>query len=146
MEAQMDVFMHSGQCKSMLKLLEEQTAEVRKKYNLKKAEMEILYYLSRCGDRNTSTDIHHQLVMNRGQISQAADKLCQRTLLVAIPDTVDRRYIHYQLTEEAQLIAEEVGQCWAALDGAIFEGISAEELEVFRSVSRRIQQNMEHAK
>ena len=108
--------------------------------------MEILYYLSRCGERNTSTDIHHQLVMNRGQISQAADKLVQRDLLVAIPDQVDRRYIHYRLTEEAEKIAEEVGQCWTGLDGVIFEGISAEDLEVFRRVSKMIQQNMANAK
>ncbi|MDY4692453.1 MAG: MarR family transcriptional regulator, partial [Blautia sp.] len=70
MDGQIESILQGGQFK---KLLDEQSAELRRKYDLKKAELEILYFLSRCNGHNTSTDIHYQLTMNRGHISQAVD-------------------------------------------------------------------------
>ena len=66
MDTQIDIILQGGQFK---KLLEEQSTELREKYNMKRAELEILYFLSKCGTHNTATDIYHQLMMNRGHIS-----------------------------------------------------------------------------
>ena len=55
MEVQIESILQNG---SFKKYREEQIVELRKKYDLKKVELEILYFLSRCGDHNTSTDIH----------------------------------------------------------------------------------------
>ena len=83
MDTQMETMLAGGQFK---KLLDVQIAELRQRYDMKKAELEILYFLSRCGGHNTSTDIHYQLMMNRGHISQAVESLCRRRYIVAIPD------------------------------------------------------------
>ena len=125
------------------KLLEEQIAELRQKYDMKKAELEILYFLSKCGSHNTSKDIHYQLMMNKGHISQAVDSLCKRHYIIATPDQQDRRYIHYQLSDSAQQIVEEMAKKRLEMDRRIVEGISEEDLEIFRAVSEKIRKNIE---
>lgn len=138
-----------GQIESILKggkfrkLMEEQIGEIRKKYDMKKAELEILYFLSRCDGHNTSTDIHEQLLMNRGHISQAVDSLCKRKFISAIPDERDRRYVHYILLDSAREIVRELSAQYEELNGKILDGISEEELEIFQRVAAKIRNNME---
>ena len=138
-----------GQIESILKggkfrkLMEEQIGEIRKKYDMKKAELEILYFLSRCYGHNTSTDIHDQLLMNRGHISQAVDRLCKRKFISAIPDERDRRYVHYILLDSAREIVRELSTQYEELNCKILDGISEEELEIFQRVAAKIRNNME---
>ena len=138
-----------GQIESILKggkfrkLMEEQIGEIRKKYDMKKAELEILYFLSRCDGHNTSTDIHDQLLMNRGHISQAVDRLCKRKFISAIPDERDRRYVHYILLDSAREIVRELSMQYEELNCKILDGISEEELEIFQRVAAKIRNNME---
>lgn len=140
MDTQMEAMLQGGPFK---KLLEEQIAELRQKYDMKKAELEILYFLSKCGSHNTSKDIHYQLMMNKGHISQAVDSLCKRHYIIATPDQQDRRYIHYQLSDSAQQIVEEMAKKRLEMDRRIVEGISEEDLEIFRAVSEKIRKNIE---
>lgn len=105
MDRQIDNILRGGQFK---KLLEEQSIELRRKYDMTRAELEILYFLSRCGTHNTSTDIHRQLMMNRGHISQVVDHLCKKKYIIAIPDENDRRYVHYEISDYAQELVNEM--------------------------------------
>lgn len=139
MDTQIDVILQGGQFK---KLLEEQSAELRKKYNMKRAELEILYFLSRSGVHNTSTDIHRQLMMNRGHISQSIDNLCRRNYIIAIPDQNDRRYVHYEISEQARELVREMTQRRQAMNQKILKGVSEEELKIYRDVSERIRKNI----
>lgn len=141
MDVQIEAILHGGQFK---RLLEEQSMEVRRKYDMKKAELEILYFLSKCGESNTSTDIHHQLMMNRGHISQAVDSLCRRSYITAIPDINDRRYVHYEILDSAREIITELTRKREEINRKILAGISEEELKVFREVSAKIRTNIEN--
>ncbi len=136
----MESILQGGQFK---KLLEEQSLELRQKYDLKKAELDILYFLSRCGQYNTSTDIHHQLFMNRGHISQAVESLSKRKYIVAIPDQNDRRYVHYELLDSAREIIDEMTKKREEINERILEGISEEELRSFQAVAEKIRKNIE---
>ena len=140
MDSQMESILQGG---SFKKLLDEQILELRQKYDMKKAELEILYFLSRCGGHNTSTDIHYQLMMNRGHISQAVDGLCRRKLITAIPDQEDRRYVHYEVLDSAGEIVAEMTKRREAMNRTILEGISEDELRVFYDVSAKIRKNIE---
>ena len=141
MDIQVEAILYGGQFK---RLLEEQSMELRNKYDMKKAELEILYFLSRCGERNTSSDIHHQLMMNRGHISQAVDSLCRRKYIIAIPDKNDRRYVHYEILDSAQDILKEVTRRRKEMNRKIMEGISEEELKTFCEVASKIRTNIEN--
>lgn len=140
MDSQMESILQGG---SFKKLLDEQILELRQKYDMKKAELEILYFLSRCGGHNTSTDIHYQLMMNRGHISQAVDGLCRRKLITAIPDQEDRRYVHYEVLDSAGEIVAEMTKRREKMNRKILEGISEDELRVFYDVSAKIRKNIE---
>lgn len=140
MDSQMESILQGG---SFKKLLDEQILELRQKYDMKKAELEILYFLSRCGGHNTSTDIHYQLMMNRGHISQAVDGLCRRKLITAITDQEDRRYVHYEVLDSAGEIVAEMTKRREAMNRKILEGISEDELRVFYDVSAKIRKNIE---
>ena len=139
MDTQIDIILQGGQFK---KLLEEQSTELREKYNMKRAELEILYFLSKCGTHNTATDIYHQLMMNRGHISQAVDSLCRKNYLIAIPDKNDRRYIHYEISDFAKELVTEMTNRREAMNSMILKGVSEEELKVFREVSDKIRKNI----
>ncbi|MGN1168088.1 MAG: MarR family winged helix-turn-helix transcriptional regulator [Lachnospiraceae bacterium] len=140
MDKQVETILQGGKFK---KLMDEQSIELRQKYDMKKAELEILYFLSRCGDHNTSSDIHSQLMMNRGHISQAVDSLCRRRYIIAVPDKNDRRYIHYIVQDSAQEIVAEMAKRREEMNQQILAGISDEELRVFREVSLKIKNNIE---
>ena len=139
MDTQIDIILQGGQFK---KLLEEQSTELREKYNMKRAELEILYFLSKCGTHNTATDIYHQLMMNRGHISQAVDSLCRRNYLIAIPDKNDRRFIQYEISDFAKELVTEMTNRREAMNSMILKGVSEEELKVFRKVSEKIRNNI----
>lgn len=141
MDTQMELMLRGEQFK---KLLDDLAGEVRKKYDMKRAELEILYFLSKSGEQNTSTDIHYQLMMNRGHISQAVDSLCKRHFIIAIPDENDRRYVHYKVLETAKEIVEEIAKRREAINHQIFEGVTEEELNTFLEVSAKIKKNIEN--
>lgn len=125
------------------KLQDEHFMGLRRKYDMKKAEMEILYFLSKCGENNTSTDIYHKLAMNRGHISQAVDSLCKRNYLTAIPDQEDRRYVHYKLTDAAQEIVQELKKEHEEISKKILDGVTEEELNTLKRIAYKMWKNMD---
>lgn len=140
MDTPIDIMLRGG---SFKKLLEEQSAELRQRYDIKNAELEILYFLSRCGEHDTSTDIHRQLMMNRGHISQAVDSLCRRNYIIAIPDQNDRRYVHYKVSAHAQELVTEMTERRESMNQKILKGISEEELKLYREISEKIKKNID---
>lgn len=140
MDEQIELILRGSQFK---KLLDKQAMDFRKKYDMKKAEVEILYFLSKSGEQNTSTHIYNHLMMNKGHISQAVEQLCQKKYLIAIPDKEDRRYIHYELTMEAKEIVNELVSVRTAISESILEGVTNEELMVFRNTAKKIFNNIE---
>ncbi|MCI7813382.1 MAG: MarR family winged helix-turn-helix transcriptional regulator [Lachnospiraceae bacterium] len=140
MEEQVEVILRGGQFKM---LLEKQLLGIREKYGLKRIEVEVLYFLSRCGQSNTSTDIHRHLKMNKGHISQAVDSLCKQGYLVAAADMEDRRYVHYSITGKADVLIQDMTETWKKINQKVFEGITEEELSSFKETAIKIGKNME---
>lgn len=139
MEIQIEAFLRGGQFRSLMEL---QLSAIKEKYGLKRAELEILYFLSQCGERNTATDIRRYLKMNKGHISQAIEHLCIKDYLIAGKDPADRRYVHYEITNKAGFVIREITNLWKQLTLQIFDGISEEELMLFKKVAYKIGNNM----
>lgn len=124
------------------KILEDHIRELKKKYNVTKAELEILNYLSDSGEKNTSSDIYHHLMMTRGHISQSVDKLCKKNYIHVLPDEKDRRFIHCILTESAHRVIDDMRQQIDFMNECIFEGITEEEMEIFGNIAYKVWDNM----
>lgn len=140
MDAQLEIALKGGDFKH---LLESRFSEIKKEYNLKKVDIEVLYYLSGCSDENTPTDIYRKLKLNRGHVSQAIDYLYRRELIIAIPDEDDRRYTHYLVADSAGVIIAEIAKIKEELDQQIFHGISEEEIEAYKKITEKIFRNIQ---
>lgn len=141
MEKQVEGILRGGQFKH---LAERELAGIRQQYDLKRIEIEVLYFLARNKECNTLADIHHYLNANKGHISQALDCLCKRGYLTAEHDKNDRRYVHFFMTDAANELSNQINAAWGKLRDEIFAGISEEDLACFKRVSAQIAQNMNH--
>lgn len=143
MYSRVDSFAQRVRFKYIMKLMEDQTIVIQQQHHLKRAELDVLYFLSRSGELDTSTDIRRVLLMNRGHVSQTMERLRRKKLLVAIQDETDRRYIHYQLTGEACEIAREVAEVWERIEQTLFHGITRREQETLYRITEKIAWNLE---
>lgn len=141
MEKQVEGILRGGQFKH---LAERELAGIRQQYDLKRIEIEVLYFLAKNKECNTLADIHHYLNANKGHISQALDCLCKRGYLTAEHDKNDRRYVHFFMTDAANELSNQINAAWGKLRDEIFAGISEEDLACFKRVSAQIAQNMNH--
>ncbi len=121
---------------------ENHMGEFRKKYGLKKVDVEVLCYLAGCEEYNTPTDIYKRLRLNRGHVSQAIDALIQKNYILAEPDPKDRRSMHYKVREEACGLICELTQMQKEMERIMFDGITEEELQVYQKVCLKILDNM----
>lgn len=142
MENQIEVLLHGGQYKQ---LVEKRICEIREKYGLRKVDIEVLHYLAKCGEKNTSKDIHAVTKLTKGHISQSVDHMQKMNLLVFIPDKKDRRCVHFVLTEQADKLVQEIKGIWMELHMIIFEGVTEEEKQILAKVACKIERNMEKA-
>jgi DNA-binding MarR family transcriptional regulator len=139
MDEQMEIVLKGGDFK---RLLDTQLDEIKKKYDLKKVEIEVLFFLSRCGSENTPTDITKRLNLNRGHVSQAIDVLLRRKLIAAVADEKDRRCMHYTITPNAVPVIDEIANVKKRMDEQILKGITAEELETYKKISEKMMKNI----
>lgn len=139
MEESLESILRGGEFK---KLIEMEIADLREKYGLKKIEIEMIYFLSYCGDKDTAVNIQENLKANKGYISQAAFHLSERGFVEALQDKTDRRCIHYSLTNEGYEVAENVAEIWNKIRRELFEGVSDEDMECCKKVFDTARRNM----
>lgn len=140
MDEQLEMALKGGDFKH---LLESRFAKIKNDYDLKKVDIEVLYFLSNCKDKNTPTDIYKKLGLNRGHVSQAIDTLCRRKLIIAVPDQKDRRYMHYSVSDDAAKIVDEIAEIKRDLNKEIFRGITEEEIAAYKKTTEKIFRNIQ---
>jgi DNA-binding MarR family transcriptional regulator len=139
MDEQLEVALRGGDFKHLVDM---QLEAIKKKYGLRKVEIEALFYLSKCGNENTPTDIARRLNLNRGHVSQAIDVLLKKELIAAVADKKDRRSMHYTVTTDAVAIIDEIANAKKKMDEQILKGITEEELAVYRKITEKIIKNI----
>lgn len=125
------------------KLYERFITNIREKYDLKKIDVDILYFLRNSHEHNTSKDINALNFLNKGQISQSVYNLQQKGLIKAIPDESDRRCMHLMLSEDGYRVVQNVSDAKKKLYMAIFADITEDEKEVLAGIARKIKNNIE---
>jgi DNA-binding MarR family transcriptional regulator len=139
MDEQLEVVLKGNDFKH---LIDTQFEKIKKQHNLKKVEIEVLFFLSRCGSENTPTDISKRLNLNRGHVSQAIDVLLNRGYIASVPDAQDRRCMHYLVTPDAEPVIDEIADVRNEMDAQILKGITDEELAVYKKISDKMLQNI----
>lgn len=116
---------------------------IRKQYDLKKVELQIINYLFNCeNEENTAKDITIMLHMNKAMVSKNLDALCKKNLVETKTDENDRRFIHYYVTEEAKPIIEDIQNTWDYMQINLFDGVSEEDRELFYQICKTLHANL----
>lgn len=164
MEERVEIAMIGTELK---RYLDEQFDGIKKQYDLKRVDIEVLYYLSECNGKDTPTEIHRILRINRGHVSQAIDTLLGKGYICALPDASDKRVVHYKVNVAAENAMDEDGESKNAPDTtkamlevtevlkqikelkqniakSLFEGVSEEEKLLYKQITCKIFHNLDH--
>lgn len=124
------------------KLLEKEYGQLEIDYELKKIDIQILQYLSHAGSMDTAKDIVALGLFTKGHVSQSLSYLKSQGLIEAIRDEEDGRCIHLQLKGNAQEIIKQIESIYQNITDIMFNGLTEEEIAVFRRVGRKIFENI----
>lgn len=127
------------------KLYNRRIEALRREYNLRKVDIDILYFLFISGKHNTSKDISELNLFNKGHISQSVGRMEKQQLIYAIRDEEDRRCAHIMLTDKAVKIVEEITALRKQMYNIILKGVTQEEQEVLLRVSHKVNGNIKEA-
>lgn len=124
------------------RMLENSFEHIKKDYDLKLVDIEVLSYLSKCMGENTPTDIYKRHRINKGHISQAIDTLLKKGYVEALPDMTDRRIVHYTVSDKANHLIHEIEVEKKRFENQILKGITEEEAVIFQKVTHKIIENI----
>ena len=119
-------------------------ALLRKHYDMKRAEFEVIYFLSICKDADSLVNISEFLNANKGHISSTVYALTEKGYISSAQDKNDRRYMHFSLTDKGKEVAAEIENIWHNIRNELFYGLSDEEIALYKDISYRICRNIEH--
>lgn len=123
------------------KLYEKRCCAVMKEYDLKIADLDILYYIAHSGPRNMARDIV-DLGMSKANVSKSVDHLRKKGLVILTEDQEDRRCIHIEMTGKAEPVIREVTAIRSQMGDKLLSGIAGEDVEAVIRVMRQIGKNM----
>ena len=125
------------------RLLAKEMQPVEIKYGLQKIDMQILLYLKRAGEQNTSKDIMRLNMFTRGHISQSLSRLQKMGYVRMEQDPDDRRCTHNYLTDEASAIIRKIEKISRTIREIVLEGVTEEEQKILVDVAQKMNSNIE---
>lgn len=125
------------------RLLAKEMQPVETKYGLQKIDMQILLYLKRAGEQNTSKDIMRLNMFTRGHISQSLSRLQKMGYVRMEQDPDDRRCTHNYLTDEASAIIRKIEKISRTIREIVLEGVTEEEQKILVDVVQKMNSNIE---
>ena len=127
------------------KLYNRRIETLRQEYDLRKVDIDILYFLFKSGEHNTPKDISGLNLFNKGHISQSIGRMEHQQLIYSVQDQDDRRCMHIMLTEKAVKVVEEITALRKQMYNIILKGVTSEEQDVLLRVSRKVNENIKEA-
>ena len=102
----------------------------------------LLFHLAH-GEGLTQLELAKRAHLSAPTVSVTLKKMEADGLLDRLPDEKDQRTVRVYLTEEGRALNLQVFQSMLRVDARLVEGFSPEEQETFRSMLRRMNQNLE---
>lgn len=115
---------------------------VCRKWNLTKNELDVLLFLYNNPEFDRAADIVAHRGLTKSHVSLSVSNLEGRGLLTRREDPEDRRAVHLILSGEGRTIAEAGREYQVSFFGAMFEGLSREELLQLQDLMDRIRENI----
>lgn len=125
------------------KMCEREYETIRKKYDLRKVELDMLYFLDYFQEARTAKDIAKMRQVSKAHISSAVENLVERQLLETREDSEDRRRMLLELTEAGGEIVKEVALIRKRMTEIVYDGITDQEKQVMQQAAKKMMQNMQ---
>lgn len=125
------------------KLYERRCQGLMKKYDLRIADIDVLYYVAHSGQKNLAKDIADE-GMSKANVSKSVEHLHRKGLVELCADKDDRRCVHIEPTEDAREIILEVENIRKEMGNSLTTGISPQDREAVTRVMYQINNNMSH--
>lgn len=125
------------------KMCEKEYETIRKKYDLRKIELDILYFLECTKEAQTARDIARIKQISKAHISSAVEKLVEKSMLETREDTADRRRIILQVTRAGKAVVKELVLIRQRMSQIVYKGITEEEQRVMQQVAEKMLKNMQ---
>lgn len=117
--------------------------EIMDRYELTRAEIDVIAFLAVNPEKNTAHEIVEYRMIAKSHVSKAVDSLLARGLLTREKDQNDRRCMHLTLTEPAAEIVREIEAKQNEFSAKLIEGLTETELTAFTKMTARIAENAE---
>lgn len=125
------------------KMCEREYETIKKKYDLRKVELDMLYFLDYFQEAKTAKDIAKMRQVSKAHISSAVENLVERQLLETREDSEDRRRMLLELTEAGGEIVKEVALIRKRMTEIVYDGITDQEKQVMQQAAKKMMQNMQ---
>lgn len=123
------------------RLYEKRCQGLMRKYDLKIADIDVLHFVSRGGEKNLAKDIVDE-GMSKANVSKAVEHLHQKGYVALYEDKEDRRCVHIQPTDSAEPILAELEGIRREMAEALAKGITTEDKEAAVRVLQQMHRNM----
>jgi len=124
------------------RVYEKKCEPLMKKYDLRKIELDVLFFLYSYETYDTAKDIVNQKCLSKAHVSKAIENLTDKQYVMTWSDRQDRRCVHLSVTEEARPVLAELEALWHELEWCMYRNVSAEEQSMFTSVLNKIVRNI----
>ena len=137
----MESLMMGNLCKYK-RLNEKKMEAITHKHDLRKIDVDIIIFLANSGEKDTAKDIAATERFTKGHISQSVKRLTEKGFLSISQDKKDLRVQHLHLEEPACKVLKEMLEIKNAIDSCVFKGVTAEEKQILKQVSKEMYDNI----
>lgn len=134
-----------GLTNKIRRLVEHASQQLMQSTGLRRVELEILLYLSRCRGGDTARDIIEARNLSKSHISKSVYNLRRTGCLTLQEDPGDRRCLHLKLTPKGRRYAGYYAGVLHRVGGQMMAGVTPSERTVLRGVLDKIRHNVESA-
>jgi len=120
-----------------------QLEPVCRKWNLTRSEVDVLLFLYNNPRFDRAADIVSRRGMTKSHVSMSVASLADKGLLERQGSAEDRRTAHLRLLEPGVTIAAEAREAQQQFFDMLYEGVSQEELELWRKITQTVYRNIE---
>ena len=126
----------------VMKLHESMLKEICEQYHLTLIEANIISFLHNNPGKDTAGDIVELRMLSKGNVSQAVEKLIQKSLIRRTADKDDRRRIHLSLLPAAVPITDAIQLIMNQLHEELCEGLSIQEQNQLETLTKQLTENV----
>lgn len=126
--------------KSYSKLLD----PVCRQWDLTRNELDVLLFLHNNPEFDRAADIVSRRGIAKSHVSLGVASLEEKGLLIRRFDSNDRRMAHLELLPQGREIAAQARDIQMHYFSALYQGISEEEFEIWRRITRKVCDNIEN--